>query len=256
MGENSKIEWTDHSFNPWWGCTKESAGCANCYAEAQAARWGSWFGADVPRRKMSDAYWREPLKWNKKALAEGVRRRVFCASMADICEDRDDLLTYRAELMRLIEQTPALDWLLLTKRPWNFNKMFGRRWNSDWPENVWAGTTAENQDAADIRVPNLCDIQKAKVRFLSCEPLIGQVNLNNVLGMGILYGTFEAVNWVIAGAETGPRKRPMDPAWARMLRDQCKDAGVEFFFKKDSQGLAELDGVVHHEFPQVAARFC
>lgn len=118
MGKNSRIEWTDHTFNPWWGCTKVSEACKNCYAEAWSKRVGQQvWGPQAERRFFGERHWLEPLKWNADAAAHGKRLRVFCASMADVFEDRRSLDPWRSKLWELIEATPQLDWLLLTKRP-------------------------------------------------------------------------------------------------------------------------------------------
>ena len=120
MGANSKIEWTTHTFNPWWGCTKVSEACKHCYAEAWAKRVGqNVWGPKPERRLLSDNHWRQPLKWNRDAANAAERPRVFCASMADVFEDRDELIEHRDRLFDLIEATPKLDWLVLTKRPQN-----------------------------------------------------------------------------------------------------------------------------------------
>jgi protein gp37 len=150
MGKNSKIEWTHHTFNPWWGCTKVSPACKNCYAETWARRIGAdiW-GRSAPRRFFSDQHWRAPLAWNSEAQDEGVRRRVFCASMGDVFEGRTDLNEWRVRLWQLIEDTPWLDWLLLTKRP--ERALDYVPWDLEWPENVWVGTTVENQRWVDHR---------------------------------------------------------------------------------------------------------
>ena len=153
MAKDSKIEWTHHTFNPWWGCAKVSPACKHCYAETWAKRVGKeLWGAKSPRRFFSDAHWREPLKWNAEALALGEHRRVFCASMADVFEARAELDPWRDRLWRLIEVTPGLDWLLLTKRP---HRIASHAPWSAWPAHVWLGTTAENQKWADVRVPEL-----------------------------------------------------------------------------------------------------
>ena len=194
MGKETAISWTDHTFNPWWGCEKVSPGCAHCYAETFAKRTGNdvW-GAAAPRRFFGDKHWAEPLKWNAEAREAGVRRRVFCASMADWLEDRDDLIPHLARLLDLIRQTPHLDWLLLTKRPENWKERIGKaarhtrenggdmRLFCEWghgtpPPNVWIGTTVEDQRRADERIPALLAIP-AIVRFLSGEPLLEAVNI-------------------------------------------------------------------------------
>lgn len=199
-----------------------SAACKNCYAEAWAKRVGAGvWGARAPRRFFGDAHWSEPLRWNTKALAQSQRARVFCASMADVFEDRRDLDPWRERLASLIAATPMLDWLLLTKRP----DVAARRapWGTSWPPNVWLGTTVENQTWMKKRLPHLA-AAPARVRFLSCEPLLGPLDLSAWLG--------DCVQWVIAGGESGPKARPSDPAWFTNLRDQCIDADVPFHFKQ------------------------
>jgi len=181
MGEGSPIEWTDDTYNPWWGCVKVSSACTHCYAETTAARWGFEWGAGSAPREFGDKHWNEPLAWNRKAVADGVRRRVFCASMADVFEARDNehgatLDRLRERLWLLIESTPGLDWQLLTKRPQNIRAMVPARWLSAWPSHVWVGCTVENQAAADERIPHLLSAP-ARVRFLSCEPLLSAISL-------------------------------------------------------------------------------
>jgi protein gp37 len=224
MAKNSKIEWTHHTFNPWWGCTRVSAACKHCYAEAWARRVGQdvW-GARAPRRFLSANYWEQPLSWNQEAKRMRQRRRVFCASMADVFEDRSDLAESRQRLALLISETGWLDWLLLTKRPENVAKL--APWGDDWPKNVWLGTTAENQHWADRRVPELIRHDGASIRFLSCEPLLGPITLRRWLRRG-------DVDWVIAGGESGGKSRPMNPAWVRALRDECSAASIPFHFKQ------------------------
>jgi protein gp37 len=228
MGKNSSIEWTDHTFNPWWGCAKVSAGCENCYAEVWAKRVGeSIWGQKADRRFFTDKHWQEPLKWNLDAQLSTRRMRVFCASMADVFEDRKDLIPWRQRLWLLITQTPWLDWLLLTKRPQNIEKCVP--WTENWPSNVWLGTTVENQDAADERIPLLLKHPAAR-RFLSCEPLIGPVDLSAWTKDSPKQ--LHKIDWVIAGGESGAHSRPMLPSWARRLRDQCQHSKIPFHFKQ------------------------
>jgi protein gp37 len=229
MAENSKIEWTHHTFNPWWGCIRVSPACKHCYAESWARRVGmDLWGAKSPRRFFSEAHWKEPLKWNREALAAGERRRVFCASMADVFEKRRELDAHRDRLWPLIEATPALDWLLLTKRPENVRDMVP--WNAGtWPRNVWMGTTAENQHWASKRLPELIELG-ALVKFVSAEPLLGPMDLREWLIAADENAA--GVNWVIAGGESGPKARPMSPVWAEALRDQCLATGTAFHFKQ------------------------
>lgn len=264
MGENSNIEWTDHTFNPWIGCTKVSAACDHCYAEAWDARGlqqrETRWGPHADRTRTSAANWRKPLAWNKAAAASGTRARVFCASLADVFDNHASILpAWRSDLFSLISQTPHLDWLLLTKRPQNIARMMPNYLHTkrEW-SNVWLGTTAENQTEADRRIPHLLAVPAA-VRFLSMEPLFGPVDLSHWMGVNhsrdnnlsdpetraainkmilLAREQFRAehgnhgISWVIVGGESGPHARPMHPDWARSLRDQCAAAGVPFLFKQ------------------------
>ena len=261
MGESTAISWTDHTFNPWWGCERVSPGCQNCYAEAFAKRTGhTVWGKQAERRFFGDKHWNEPIKWNAKAEAEGVRRRVFCASMADVFEEREELEPYRTRLYDLIEATSALDWQLLTKRPQNVTDMVPGHWLwREWPTNAWVGTTVEDQERANLRVPTLLTIPAA-IRFLSCEPLLGPVDLDGLWGYP---GSADGddldrwpIDWVIVGGESGPRHRPFDLDWARNLRRQCDRAQVPFFFKQvggrtPTAGGDALDGLRWKQFPTV-----
>ena len=229
MAENSKIEWCDHTFNPWIGCQKVGPGCDNCYAEAQQKRFGNdvYYGVGNSRLRTSPAYWKIPLKWNRKAEKEGVRYRVFCASLADVFDNAvpDQ---WRMDLFDLIESTPHLDWLLLTKRINNVQKMLKTH---DWltgQKNVWLGITVCNQKEADRDIPKLLNIP-AEYRFLSIEPLLGPIDLNTV--PSLLLGPSQ-VDWVIVGGESGSNARPMHPDWARLLRNRCIELDLPFFFKQ------------------------
>lgn len=241
--ENSKIEWTDHTFNPWIGCTKVSDGCKYCYAETlMDKRYGKvkW-GPQGARVRTSAANWRKPLKWDREAKEAGKRARVFCASLADVFEDKPDqpeMDEWRGDLFDLINRTPHLDWLLLTKRPENVRKAW--HWElMGYPPNVWIGTSVENQEQADKRIPALLTIPAA-VRFLSMEPLLGAVSVEIIDGvfydggMPFPWQRLEnpGINWVIVGGESGPNARPMHPDWARRIQVECQRAGVPFFFKQ------------------------
>lgn len=247
MGENSKIEWTTHTFNPWTGCTKVSAACDFCYAEAWAKRSGTvGWGPHADRRRTKT--WGNPIKWNKAAAGAAERPRVFCASLADVFDNHKSILPeWRTELWALIEKTPNLDWLLLTKRPQNIARYIPASWlQSGCPDHVWLGTTVENQEEYDRRIPHLKAI-KARVRFLSMEPLLGDVDMGDMSG----------IHWIITGGESGPNYRPANPDWFRSLRDQSARANVHFLFKQwegktqpiiKAKGRA-LDGVVHDGYP-------
>lgn len=188
MGVDTSIEWTDHTFNPWWGCQRVSPACEHCYAETFSRRiggspWakGEHWGPKSLRTIASEKQWGEPVRWNAAAEKAGVRARVFCASMADVFEDRRDLDAPRARLFALIEATPWLDWQLLTKRTDAMVRLAPERWAKAWPRNVWAGTTVESQKYADERIPHLLRVPAA-VRFLSCEPLLEAVDLRRWFG--------------------------------------------------------------------------
>jgi protein gp37 len=275
MSTKTGISWTDHTFNPWWGCTEVSPGCDHCYARTLAERWGfNVWGPGAPRRYFDDKHWQEPLKWDRLAAAEGRRHRVFCASMADVF-DAEVPQEHRNRLWALVARTPRLDWQILTKRPANMRSMLPEHWGSDlYPRgyaNVWLGVSAEDQQRLDQRLPLLLRTP-ARVRFVSAEPLLGALDLSEHVGCyhddDVAGGQYvfaehatpycvhrRELHWLIAGGESGPQARPLDPDWARGLRDQCAQAGVAFFLKQwggpRPGGDAVLDGRLHHEFPEV-----
>jgi len=269
MAAETKISWCDATFNPWRGCTKVSEGCKHCYAETLSKRnpkvLAVW-GPQGTRVMASETMWREPLKWNQEAKTAGVRRRVFCASLADVFEGPETcsaegyavIVAARERLFRMARKTNWLDWLFLTKRPENIPAALGAITHSEFPHtdlwtlqqerprpNWWFGTSVENQAAADKRIPELLQVPAA-VRFLSCEPLLGPVDLNGIPHPlrhperhELKLNPWIGIHWVIAGGESGPNARPMHPDWARSLRDQCQAAsirysvmGVAFHFKQ------------------------
>lgn len=247
MAENSKIEWTTHTFNAWWGCVEVSPACDHCYARTLAQRFGLEWGKDGRRRFFGDKHWAEPLKWNKKAKELGVRARVFCGSMMDVMErlpkghpDEEDMRDARARLFQLIEYTPNLDWLLLTKRPANFRVLLPRDWvNNGCPPNVWLMTTVEGPEYVS-RIHELLRVPTS-VYGLSMEPLFGMVDLpQEFLNLG-------KRGWVIAGGESGPHARPGHPDWYRHLRDQAVAAGVPFHFKQWGCLLPIQDGHMNYK---------
>lgn len=257
--KDSKISWTDHTFNFVIGCSKVSPGCSNCYADALAQRygWAKW-GPGQPRHRTSAAYWKQPIAWDREAQKTNTRPRIFCASLADWLDDEVPILWFVA-LLQLIHKTTHLDWLLLTKRPQNWRPRMEaavatglQNWNwlkGEAPENVWIGTSVENQEWADKRIPALLKIP-ARIRFLSCEPLLGPLDiLPQIARVGIT-----RIDWVIVGGESGPNARPMNLDRARSIRDQCAAAKVPFFFKQvggcgKDKGGDILDGKQHHEWP-------
>lgn len=259
MAEKTGIAWTDHTFNPWWGCMKVSPGCTNCYAETFAVRTGHdiWGPAKTTsRRTFAPSHWREPKRWNAQAWAEGGRRRVFCASMADVFEDHPALPAEREKLWNLIRETPALDWQILTKRPENIAAMLPADWGEGYP-NVWLGTSVEDQQRADERIPILLRVPAA-VRFLSCEPLLGAVDLRAVgnpnepylhcLSNGIGYDNRCArVDWVIVGGESGGKRRPMEVRWLEDIVRLCRQQRVAVFVKQDNAFKPDQQGRIPDE---------
>ncbi|MBC7944549.1 MAG: phage Gp37/Gp68 family protein [Burkholderiales bacterium] len=241
MGFNSRIEWTTHTFNPWWGCTKVSRGCKFCYAEALSKRYGhDVWGARKPRRLLSDNHWREPLKWEAEARRERLRFQVFCASMADVFEEKAPA-GQLDRLWDLIRQTPNLDWQLLTKRPHRIADSLPEDWGSGY-QNVWLGTSVEDRRVID-RISLLVKVP-AKVHFLSLEPLLGPLPDLPLKG----------INWVIVGGESGAGARPIYPDWVRSIRNQCLKAEVAFFFKQwggfnKKKAGRELEGRTWDEMP-------
>lgn len=268
MGESS-IEWCRFTFNPWIGCEKVSPGCKNCYASVDtyarvsASRGLPLWGPGSSRHVTSDANWRKPFSWNKAAAKAGERHRVFCASLADVFEDRPDLLVPRARLAMLIANTPHLDWLLLTKRPENAARMWRVAFGgglapahmNPWLPNVWLGTTVEDQQRANERIPRLLAVPAA-VRFVSYEPALETVDFTRIVtwskpgppfpigeefnGLRGFCGAtpdedtpaVNGIDWVIIGGESGPGARPFDLAWARDVVSQCKASGVATFVKQ------------------------
>jgi protein gp37 len=259
MGAKTKVQWTwrllpdgtlipGYSYNPWWGCQKIAEECKNCYALDIANHyikenlWGP--AANTPRRLFGESHWREPLLWNRKAQQQGHRRSVFCASMADVFELHPQLDSERLKLWDLIEKTPWLNWLLLTKRPENVLSMAPWPTASPWPDNVWIGTSAGTQKRANDAVRYLLDIP-AVVRFVSCEPQLEFVDFTPWL---------PELQWMICGGESGAHARPFNLDWARALRDACEQYQVPFFFKQvggryHDSGGRDLDGRTWDEMP-------
>ena len=226
MGENTKIEWAHHTMNFWIGCTPVSGACDHCYAQTLSERygWAEW-GASKPRHRTSAENWKKPLAWDRKAAKLGERHRVFSNSLSDWA-DKEVPDVWRDDSMKVIEATPNLDWLLLTKRGNVMAKYFRDR--SRVPANVWPGVTAETQGDLDARLVFLMGLwgQGARRVFLSMEPLLERVVLSEAfLELG-------SAAWVIVGGESGNGARPMHPDWARSLRDQCRAAGVPFLMKQ------------------------
>lgn len=271
MVENTKIEWAHHTFNPWEGCTKVGPGCDHCYAERRNNRFhgGNW-GPGAPRRRTSPANWGKPHRWNRQAAELGKRYRVFCASLADVFDNEVDP-AWRADLFQLIRETPHLDWLLLTKRIGNVAGMLPADWGNGWP-NVWLGATVVNQNEADRDIPKLLATpatlrwlsmepllgpvnlgpwldrcprsQRSDQRwahswkfdgddpYIICHFCGERRDAHSGAVVGRRCTDPAPLDWVIVGGESGPNARPMNPAWARYLRNQCAGSHVPFLFKQ------------------------
>lgn len=260
MGEVTGIAWADHTFNAWRGCTRVSPGCQNCYAETMSARnpavLGSW-GPRGPRVPASADYWRNLARWDRKAKRDGVRRRVFVNSLADIFEGDDTMpaesrpivAACRAKLFHEIYWCENLDFLLLTKRPENIAEMTPENWRLGWPKNVWIGASAEDQPRYDQRVRFLRQVP-AVVRWWSLEPLLGPINVFSAAALeqgdpstwgGRNIGD-NWVDWFVVGGESGSLARHCDVAWIRSIVRQCRDAHVACFVKQDSGPRAGMQG--------------
>ena len=254
MAENSKIEWTDHTINLWWGCQKVNPACDHCYAETLSRRYdgkgpdgeSAIWGARSKRRPIKS--WLGNLdKFQRKAGKAGEYHRVFCGSMMDIFEVSKDLtepyFTTRDEDAPTATTTnqvrdlffeqisynrwPNLIFLLLTKRPGNIPFMVPASWITECPKNVWFGTSIPSQEYANRLIPQLLRAPGTGNKFMSIEPLLGPLDLSRSGGT-----QGQNISWVIAGGESGHNARPMHPDWVRSLRDQCKAAGVPFHFKQ------------------------
>ena len=259
----TKIEWAEETINPLVGCSKISEACLNCYAEKMAYRL-KCIGNPTYQNVVDENGWTgkfkidwnqldKPLKWKKPI-------RIFIGSMTDLFHERIDIDdNFYDRVMHRIRHCQRHVFMMLTKRVVKMAWVFKNLFNNELPNNLWVGATVENQDQ-DHRIETLLSIPAA-VRFVSFEPMLGFVDAKKYMGIihaddidGLdyddVYGPWlDGIQWVICGAETGPKKRPMNIDWARSIRDQCQDAGIPFFFKKDSAGSHELDGEIFEQFP-------
>ena len=218
MGETTGISWTDHTFNPWWGCTRVSPGCVNCYAETFDKRvGGDHWGPGKPRRTFSDKHWNEPLHWDAKAKKDGIKRRVFCASMADVF-DVEAPEGQRERLWELVRKTPNLIWQLLTKRVEGYENLPPDLLDNP---NVWKGFTAEDQQRYDERWGQMK--RWPGITWCSYEPAIGPLTMFKV---------WHKPNWMVCGGESGNGRRPFEETWAVSLLRECRDRDVAFFMKQ------------------------
>lgn len=256
MSERTSIEWCDATFNPWIGCVKVSAGCDHCYAERStpARTLGIVWGPREARHPTAPANWQKPRRWNANADAfeaeHGRRRRVFCASLADVFDNQAPP-GWREALLRLVMETPRLDWLVLTKRVGNvvpqlrevFDRIAARPgcltdplfgWLGDWlngtpPAHVWLGITVVDQPEATRDLPKLAAVPAA-LRWVSFEPLLGGVSVIPWLRKGV-------IDWGVVGGESGPQARPMLPWWVRSLRRQFTAVAKPLLMKQWGEWL-------------------
>ena len=261
--KNSNIEWTHHTANLWWGCTKVHAGCDNCYAMFEAKRRGNdvW-GNDKPRRHIKNV-WIEIEKYQKQAAAKGEIHRVFVGSMMDIFEKPMSLVDYkgiphienesefwntgqlRDKLFNeVIPNSPNLMFLLLSKRPSNINKYIPDSWKKNPPKNVMFGTSPVNQETAEKLISQLDEINGYK--FLSVEPQLDDIDFTAKMSNGKML--IESVDWIIQGGESGHGRRPFDIEWGRKLRDLCLEKGVPYFFKQIDKKLPIPEDLLVRQF--------
>ncbi len=260
--ENSKIEWTHHTANLWWGCTKVHAGCDNCYATALSKRYGhDLWGNDKPRRQIKNV-WKMLKSYQKNAELLGEVHRVFVGSMMDIFEKPMPLVDHEGNPLKMgesefwntgqlrdkffdevIPNSPNLMFLLLTKRPSNINKYIPNEWKVNPPKNVMFGTSPVDQKTADKLVLQLAKVNG--LRFLSVEPQIEEINLMKQFDNKAL---LDMVDWVIQGGESGHSKRPFNTDWGRSLRDDCKANEVPYFFKQIDKVQAIPEDLIIREF--------
>jgi protein gp37 len=271
VAESTNIAWATSTFNPWIGCTKVSPGCEHCYASVStpARALGVTWGGGQERRRTSESNWMKPLAWDRKARETGQPWRVFCGSLCDVF-DNEVSRAWRRDLFTLIDATPYLTWMLLTKRIGNAAGMLHENMAAPYPwPNVWLGATVVNQDEADRDIPKLLAVPAA-VRFLSIEPMLGPINLRNLhIGsdtaihrewgvpskhdhLDCLHGALRSrVDWVIVGGESdqpGMKARTLRLEWARDIARQCKGAGVPCFVKQlGSRPVEYVDG----DYPNV-----
>lgn len=273
MAQNSGIEWTDATWNPLAGCTEISPGCRNCYAAVMAHRLEAMgqekYKGTTRKAASGKVVWTGKVNLDPKALAEPLKRRkptrYFVNSMSDLFHESvpDGFID---RVFRTMIDCQHHTFQVLTKRPDRMAKYCGDRWGTFYgkeyalPRNVWLGVSVDDQQRADERIPLLLQTPAA-VRFLSCEPLLGSVDLSkwimpptegqaffDALGgvcggiIGKPVGRVEyrnSLHWVIVGGESGPGARPMHPNWATSIRDQCQAARVPFFFKQWGEWLPD-----------------
>lgn len=250
MSQNSKIEWTAATWNPVTGCTKSSPGCKNCYAEREWSRLSANPKTVYHGREFTDVQCHPerlnlPLSWQKPRL-------IFVNSMGDLFHPEVSE-TFIRSVFLVMGRAKRHRFQVLTKYAWRMQEIlfpgmeFPEFYGLQYPlPNVWIGVSCENQITANLRIPLLLNTPAA-IRFVSLEPLLGPIDLTDMPtryhpNANVLTWYRPSLDWVIVGGETGPNARPMDPAWARSLRDQCVKSDVPFFFKQWGQWRPALPG--------------
>lgn len=274
MAENSKIEWTDHTLNLWWGCAKVHTGCKNCYAEYLSEtryRNGVW-GEDAPRKYIKSAL-NNLHKFQENAAQQNKVVRVFIGSMMDVFEDSKPLVYadgsdvpndtmihimktlqtehLRYRLFKKIDEGrfPNIEFLFLTKRPGNINDMIPSKWKVNPPSNVWFGASVSDQNTL---VEIMDEFQKVQGRlFLSVEPQVGRIDLSKWKNENN-QGVHDHVAWIIVGGESGNKKRPYNTDWGREIRDYCQKHDVDFFFKQVDKVQEVPDDLMIRHFPYLS----
>ena len=252
---NSKIEWTHHTANLWWGCTKVHEGCDNCYASTMAHRWGfNIWGNDKYRREIK-SIWNDMKKYQKLAKQSSQIQRVFVGSMMDIFEKPMPLIDSKGNSVKdyttadlrdmffneVVPSSPNLIFLLLTKRPSNINKYIPESWKINPPENVMFGTSPVNQVTSETLINQLQLVNGRK--FLSVEPQLAEITL-------LPWLTKHNIDWVIQGGESGPHKRRFNTDWARKLKSECLTTNTPYFFKQIDKKQAIPEDLMTREFPR------
>jgi protein gp37 len=230
MGAQTNIQWCDHTYNPWRGCRKVAAECENCYITGTTPFRVAGQTHGSVRVRAGEDHRKEPLRWNKKAAVAGERERVFCLSLGDWLDDENVPIEWLCDLLKMIQATPWLDWLLLTKRPGNFQKRVGEvayHWGTsceiaEWwayrsvpPNNVWIGVSQGADQAAALAIP-------AAVHFLSCEPMLRPLDTTHAARF----------DWIIFGGESGPGARSCDIEWIQDGISYCRVNGIAPFVKQ------------------------
>lgn len=281
MAQNSKISWTDHTVNLWWGCSKVHTGCKNCYAESLSKKVGNDIWGDKKPRKFVKSAYKDLDKYQKIAKNTGKMQKVFVGSMMDIFEDEKTLIDHQGRILEGVTTAglreslfakidagryDGITFLFLTKRTERINLSIPLIWQGDGiPSNVWFGTSISDQDTADVYMPRL--VRHTPIlanRFLSVEPQVENIDLSaptTIIG-GEEYKVLPAFDWVIQGCESGSKKRPFELEWAYDMSDVCEKNHIPYFLKqiqKDGRVVKDInefpEGLQIQEFPREMKKY-